>query len=324
MRIRALLFMCACVVWTTCMGSSAYAEVSAVSVTASADRTYITIGERITYTIAVTFHDPVIVLSDLMYDDFSKCEVLKVLPFVQENVAAKTKKVTRSFVMTLYTVGECTIPAHVVLCKTDATADGVLELMSDPIVITVASGKMPDDGEDIREIKDIISFKNLIKKIVCILSVLSGFCVLVFLVLLMKRKKRFVAKHNVILTPYERAKKDVYDLKKNIVVEKGAIDQYVDRLSDIVRAFLGLAYGFETMDLTTGELDGVCNQYEVVDAVKGRMMNFLKLCDLIKFAKQTLESQKLDMLFAEGDNILDLIHAKTVHGEKQPEEGIPS
>jgi hypothetical protein len=87
--------------------------------------------------------------------------------------------------------------------------------------------------------------------------------------------------------PWEVAKESLYDLRHAGLTREGRFAEHFDRVSDIVRRYLGDRYGFDGLESTTremlGELRGTTPRIVVLDEIE----RFLRQADLVKFARLT-------------------------------------
>lgn len=117
--------------------------------------------------------------------------------------------------------------------------------------------------------------------------------------------------------PWEVAIEKLAELRrvKQRMIEEGRGVELVDRISDVVREYLGGTYGFDGLETTSDEmrqrLQGARVDAHLIDNVS----MFLKRCDLVKFAKVTPDQDEVDLIFGKGS---DLIHFGL--GQAAPQE----
>lgn len=109
------------------------------------------------------------------------------------------------------------------------------------------------------------------------------------------------AKKEEIISPIERASRELKELEKRELLEKGAVKDYYSQLTDIARTYIEEAIHVPAMESTTSELIDAMR-----DAVRKKKMNLsqetfeelekiLRTADMVKFAK----SRPLDFEIAE-------------------------
>jgi hypothetical protein len=118
--------------------------------------------------------------------------------------------------------------------------------------------------------------------------------------------------------PWEIAVEKLLELRerKQAMLDAGQGAQFIDQLSDVVRAYLGGRYVFEGLETTTDEM---LMQLKTRGASLGftqEVGQFLGRCDLVKFAKLEPDADEVDLLFAKAQ---DLVHLS--EPERQPSAG---
>ncbi|PZR24485.1 MAG: hypothetical protein DI539_00485 [Flavobacterium psychrophilum] len=109
------------------------------------------------------------------------------------------------------------------------------------------------------------------------------------------------AKKEEVISPIERASRELKELEKRELLEKGAVKDYYSQLTDIARTYIEEAIHVPAMESTTSELIDAMR-----DAVRKKKMNLsqetfeelekiLRTADMVKFAK----SRPLDYEIAE-------------------------
>lgn len=87
--------------------------------------------------------------------------------------------------------------------------------------------------------------------------------------------------------PWEVAFESLHDLQHAGLTREGRYAEHFDRVSDVVRRYLGDRYGFDGLESTTrellGELRATTPRIEVLDDIE----RFMREADLVKFARLT-------------------------------------
>jgi hypothetical protein len=104
--------------------------------------------------------------------------------------------------------------------------------------------------------------------------------------------------------PWEIAFEELYDLRHAGLVAEGRFAEHFDRVSDILRKYLGARFGFDGLESTTREavfvLRGVTPSIEPLDAIE----SFLRQADLVKFAKTVPSAEDCELALTRADRII--------------------
>ena len=87
--------------------------------------------------------------------------------------------------------------------------------------------------------------------------------------------------------PWEVALESLHDLQHAGLTREGRFAEHFDRVSDIVRRYLGDRYGFDGLESTTREMLGELRRTTPRIAVLDEIERFLRQADLVKFARLT-------------------------------------
>jgi hypothetical protein len=101
--------------------------------------------------------------------------------------------------------------------------------------------------------------------------------------------------------PWEVALEELFDVRHAGLVAEGRLAEHFDRVSDIVRKYLGARYGFDGLESTTREVLAVLRKAKPRPAPLDAIETFLHQADLVKFAKTvpTTEDGELALSRAE-------------------------
>jgi hypothetical protein len=101
--------------------------------------------------------------------------------------------------------------------------------------------------------------------------------------------------------PWEVALEELFDVRHAGLVMEGRLAEHFDRVSDIVRKYLGARYGFDGLESTTREVLSVLRKSKPRPAPLDAIESFLHQADLVKFAKTvpTPEDGELALVRAE-------------------------
>jgi hypothetical protein len=105
--------------------------------------------------------------------------------------------------------------------------------------------------------------------------------------------------------PWEVALEALHDLRHAGLTREGRFAEHFDRVSDIVRRYLGDRYGFDGLESTTremlSELRATTPRILVLDDIE----RFLRQADLVKFARLTPSELECSTALADADGIIE-------------------
>ena len=87
--------------------------------------------------------------------------------------------------------------------------------------------------------------------------------------------------------PWEVALESLHDLQHAGLTREGRFAEHFDRVSDVVRRYLGDRYGFDGLESTTREMLGELRRTTPRIGVLDEIERFLRQADLVKFARLT-------------------------------------
>jgi len=101
--------------------------------------------------------------------------------------------------------------------------------------------------------------------------------------------------------PWELALAELRSLQgqRAAEIEDGRTEQWVDAVSDSIRNYLGLRFGFHGLESTTDEIATELGQTEALTIQPTEAIAFLGQCDLVKFARASLADEASEDLIAE-------------------------
>lgn len=123
--------------------------------------------------------------------------------------------------------------------------------------------------------------------------------------------------------PWEIAVEKLAQLRrdKQKMLDDGQGAQFVDQLSDVVRAYLGGRYAFDGLETTTDEMLMQLKHRGASLGFTQEVGQFLGRCDLVKFAKVEPDADEVDLLFAKAQ---DLVHLSEPERLQQSAPSDPS
>jgi hypothetical protein len=231
-------------------------------------------------------------------------------PKVQRTEGATTKStVTLSFVALPKEPGrhELTLPA---LPISIARASGELvSLCTQPHTITIEDptsstpNPKPKDNPPPRRQREEWTF---LKQAVSIgaVAVVAG-AILAWLVGRWLKRPRPVPPPPPPRPPWEVALESLHDLRHAGLTREGRFAEHFDRVSDVVRRYLGDRYGFDGLESTTREMLGELRATTPRIAVLDDIERFLRQADLVKFARLTPSELECSTALGEAEQIVE-------------------
>jgi hypothetical protein len=251
------------------------------------DRTVVTVGDEIRYTVSVRIPAGFTVLPPDVGPEFG--------PFAVKRAWSEELKDKRpgasgrgwTFVLARFETGTTNIPGVEIRFKGPG-GDGLLEARPVPVtVISVFSAGQTN--VDIRDIKPQMAMRDpwlWLKLLILILGCAAGVAGVLFWRRLKKGVPLVAAQPEAQRPPADQEALEALDrIAASDVLEKEGIKQYYTLVSEVVRNYLARRYGVATLERTTeeilGELSGLYIGREIVEAVR----LFLEESDMVKFAK---------------------------------------
>jgi len=274
--------------------TTAFAAQPTISVKASVDKAFVTVGDRFQFKIEIR-HDPRI---DILTPDPVKrlrdfeIKSTRDIPPRKESGAVVEGKI---FTLTSYTLGEYVIDPIAIRYR---DIDGKnKEIKTNKLYITVESiDKSRSVKKDIRDIKSVVSLPSqLLKYILMILGgilflLLTGIAWLFF-----KRRDLLMSFFAPPLKPHEEAFQSLLRLQDSGLLAKGNVREYYFRMSEILKKYFEKRYGFKALERTNTEILDEFFRIEIATDPFKIIQQFFDSSDLVKFAKfipDPLEIQK--------------------------------
>jgi hypothetical protein len=104
--------------------------------------------------------------------------------------------------------------------------------------------------------------------------------------------------------PWEVALEELFDVRHAGLVTEGRLAEHFDRVSDIVRKYLGARYGFDGLESTTREILSVLRKASPRPAPLETIETFLHQADLVKFAKTTPTPEDGELALVRAERIV--------------------
>jgi len=254
-----------------------------VTVHASVDRSRITIGDPIRYTVEVSAaaDTEVIIpvlsgrLGDFSISDFGE------LPTRKENGRVT---VARWYTLTTFETGDHLIPAPQVQYRTPG--EGLRDAEGNEVLIGITSLLAEaKDASDIRDIKppEEVPFDWRPYGLAAAAVVLVALLGMGFYYLLNRPRRQRVLPPR---PPHEVALAALNKLRARHLIEEGKFENYYVELSWIVRRYLEDRFHLRAPEMTTEEfLSAVASDGRLIPQHRRLLADFLSQADLVKFAR---------------------------------------
>ncbi len=274
----------------------AFAQPDYVAIESRVDRSKITIGDRIRYSVIVTHGDSIQVEMPEYGLNLGAFEILDFEDPEPQRVDDKIIQ-TRDFIISTFDVGEYEIPP--VGVRFAALGDSNWqELKTEAITIEVESLKPSEEG-DIRDIKPPYEIErnwaNIIRiSVAAVVLVLIGVLIYYFIRQRRAGKSLIPRREKPPRPPHELALEALDALLQSDLLEKQAVKQFYIELSDIIRTYIEGRYFILAMEMTTSQLLGHMKSAQIENDVIDMVQTFLEQCDFVKFAKYRPEKEEIE------------------------------
>jgi hypothetical protein len=107
--------------------------------------------------------------------------------------------------------------------------------------------------------------------------------------------------------PWETALAELRELERGraAAVSEGLTEEWVDAVSDSIRAYLGRRFGFHGLESTTDEIAEELSRAKSLSIESRDVVGFLGQCDLVKFAKASLADEASRILIEDALALVD-------------------
>ncbi len=315
MRLKFISFLAFTIIF---MPSFAVAQKSSISIDSKVDKSTITIGDLVTYSIIVTHAAEVQVELPELGANLGAFEIRDYT--VHEPVSQNTKSIAQfDYIVSTFEVGEFEIPplSFSYSFPPDSTKH---ELKTRKLKILVESLKPSEEG-DIRGIKGPLVLPRNYRKWIIWGSI--GFASLVlacalFYIWRRKRTGKGLLPEKIVppRPAHEIALEELTAIKESSLLQEGKVKEYYVQISEVIRRYVEGRYFIIAMELTTFELIENLQRSEISAEEIEMFHEFLITCDLVKFAKYKPTSAKNSANLDEAFEIVE----RTKLGYEEPEE----
>jgi hypothetical protein len=308
--LKTIFFLVGIVFFVT-LELRAQTEKSVISVQSTVDKSTITIGDRITYTLMVEA-DPQVKIEKLPYGaNLGFFEVKDYKTYEPQKTKEGRIIIKSEYIITTFTTGDYVIPPLPIIYFDPLGKRE--QINSESIFIKVKSvGATASDKDDIRPLKppiDIPGQKTWLYVLIGLLvfALAGGYG---YFRLKTKGIKLKEIPEELKKPAWEVALNELEQLRNSPLVKKGKIKEYYITLSEIIRKYLERRYEILALDRTSEEIKQEMKRRKIESEVYNLINQFLQSCDLVKFAKYIPSLEEIEKNWEEGYNIIVLSKPK--------------
>jgi hypothetical protein len=260
-----------------CLGAEVEMELSA-------DKTEITVGDLVQYSITLTWDPKAQPTDPLLEENLGDLVIRDRKPGQPTDLPDGRKRRTDVYIITSYTVGEYKVPPPLVKYKSDSGEDKVAA--GEPVALKVRS-VAPEDAKEIRDIKPPRSVpRDLTRPLLYAAAVLAGLALIITGIILLVRRLRRKSEIVEVEDPYARAMRRLSDLWNMPRANHEEMKAFYVELSDILRGHLNSRFRIPAPLLTTTQLRRYLEDNSVEAALpETAFLGSLLTGDYVKFAK---------------------------------------
>ncbi len=247
------------------------------------DKSGITIGEKVTYTLEIDldnnveadFPSYVSGLGGFAIKDFGQDD---------KKIGRNRIRKTRWYLLDTYTTGSYVIPAQSVKLK---LANGDIQVLTSPeIFVEVKSVIDAEEKAELRDIKEPLSIDSGVPAAVIIAAILVSLAVAGVILWKLYLKKISAKKKIPLLTPETIAFQELERIEGLGLIEKMRVKEYYYLVSLTLRTYLENRFSLKAPEQTTEEfLESVVYSDRLQQRHIDLLKEYLNHCDLVKFAK---------------------------------------
>lgn len=263
-----------------------YAQAPLIEVAAAVDKSVITIGDRVTYTLKIDrkkglkVHDP---------GKGTNLGMFEIKEYVIHDSLTAGERIIQQFdyVISVYDTGRFVIPPFPVAFLPTDTSSKYQIITSQPLEIYVKS-VVNDPTAEIRDIRPPLGIPpDYLRLALMIGSFLLGLAALVFAYWMYRRSKRGqpVFRKEPPRPAHEIALTELQKLLQSGLLAAGEYKMFYSELSDIARRYMERRFFINAMEETTSEILNSLNDASLSPDQVKLAREMLTACDLVKFAK---------------------------------------
>jgi hypothetical protein len=259
-------------------------ETAQVRVSSSVDRSSVTVGDVVRYTLAVEWAKGVTVTPPSLGVNLGQFEIRDYKAGEPKGIESGRTRLETTYEIAAYDVGTLTIPGVPIRYKDASGAEKTID--SEPISILVA-GSNPDLKGTIRDLRGPVGIPvdwtpYLLIGGGALLAALLGIGGYLYYRAWRARRAK-LAEARVPADQWALARLE--ELRAAGHVEAGRLKEYFSGLSEILRGYVERRYRVPALERTTDELAVVVAALPIAKDLGAELLDRLATCDLVKFAK---------------------------------------
>lgn len=272
-----------------------------IKIETSVDRAEVFVGDRIAYTVTITYDSTFELIPPPLGANLGAFEVKDYEPDVTKKLDNGKIQSQTKFLLSTFTTGDYVIPPLPVVFRLSEQTTKAMLAEGVPVTVKSLLGDKPD-SLDIKPLKSQFEFAQDVNPLLYIGAIILIQLLIAFILWRVFRPRGGTPGFVDTRDPWEIALEDLARLDQQRLIEEGQYRTFYFELGDIARAFLGRMFRVDVLEMTTSEFvahfaaaDLPGNQYSL-------LIGFFKHADLVKFAKYTPEPER-----AKDD--FELVHA---------------
>ncbi|MFQ5636825.1 MAG: hypothetical protein ACE5IR_02380 [bacterium] len=305
-----------------------FAVENSISIDSNVDKSTIRIGDLIKYSIMVTRTPDIQVAMPGLAANLGAFEIRDYEVFAPELKDSVT--VDRvEYIISTFDVGEFEIPSLTFLYTLEG--DTTTHALKTRVIKIVVESLKPSEAGDIRDIKAPLGLPRNYRKIILWGSILFAFLVLLSILFYIWRRRKagkglLPQKVEPPQPAHEIAFEELQTLQNSSLLADGKFKEFYVRVSEIIRQYIEGRYFIIALELTTFELIENLRASGIEPEYEHRIHEFLKICDLVKFAKYHPTDQESVEILDRAFDIVEqtkLLYDYTEEASGKPEEETP-
>jgi len=283
----AALFIVAALVCEV-VPAPAAATTDTIRISARTEKTEYRIGDKMEYVVTVEWRRPVEFIRIEPSLELGVFEILRSPEVKEKKLGRGWRREEYRYFLSTFETGEFTIPAFTVVYR---GADGKEKRVpTPPVKIRVNSvAPLAPGKEEIRPAKPPLVPPRRMPPPAVLAAIAVALLLLLIAALLAVREMRKRRAGPVPVAPprpiEEVAREELACVAESDLLAQGQIKEYFDRISDIIRFYLGRRYGFKGIVTTTSELLAELRAHTADERCIALVEDFSEQADLAKFAK---------------------------------------
>ncbi len=296
------------------------------TVNARPEKPQILIGDQIHFSVSVTVPGSAKVRFSVQRDTLADKIVVLGKPARDSVVLANgNKTVTDNYLITCYDSGNYVIKPFVAEISNDGMTRQYTSNVS-ALSVTVPVKASADTSKDIYDIiapkEAPVTFREILPWIIIVLVV--GLIIWLLARFLPRTPLgRFVKKEKPAEPAHKIAYRELDNLRKEELWQKGEVKEYYSRLSDILRRYIAGRFGIESPELTTDE---TVRKLQRSGFVKNDLLSIVKVIlsdsDMVKFAKYLPGEEINKSSIDDATRFVDLSRPVEVSSDETNEKGV--